>query len=548
MAAVCGLSLGTGQELGARTGNEAEPMRRFEKTQILKNVGSSWSALAMNVLVGIFLTPFILHRLGDAAYGIWVLIFSVTGYYGLFDLGIRSSIVRYVSKYTATGDNEKLAQFVSTALFSYTCIGVVSIALTASLSASVEHLFKIPPEMHSQARLLLLMVGASVSLGFPLGVFGGMLEGLQRFYILNWTSIGSTLLRAALIVHFLNRGYGLITVALITVTLPILSSILRGIIVFRFWPVRVGLRYVDKESFRNMATYGGTTFLVIVAGQLRFRTDELVLGGMMSTVAITYFSIGARIVDYAQQFVSSLAQIFIPMASQSEAKGELDRLQKVYIAGNRVCALLILPITIILILLGKHVIRIWVGARYIPHSYPVLVVLIIPFALSLMQSASGRVLFGIGKHQSYAKVTLLEGVANLILSIALVPPLGVVGDALGTAIPLCCTFLLFMPRHLKKQLGVPISSFVRQAYSLPLLLNLPLVGVVWLANRYFTPKNLIQLMMEVGAALLIYGIGVLWAYKTGRMLQVTKSAAPVQPLALRVATEPVISVEYQEES
>ncbi len=188
--------------------------------------------------------------------------------------------------------------------------------------------------------------------------------------------------------YFLNRGYGLVTVALITVALPVLSSILRGIIVFKLCPVSLSPRHVDKESFRNMATYGGTTFLVIVAGRLRFRTDELVLGSMMSTVAITYFSIGARIVDYAQEFVSSLAQIFVPMSSQSEAKGDLDRLRKVYIAGNRVCALLILPITVILVLLGKHVIRIWVGARYVPHSYPVLVTLIIPFALMLMQSAS----------------------------------------------------------------------------------------------------------------------------------------------------------------
>src|SRR5437588_5359013 len=240
-------------------------MLKFEKTQILKNVGSSWSALATNVAVGILLSHFILHRLGDVAYGIWVLIFSVTGYYGLFDLGIRSSIIRYVSKYTATGDREKLTQFVSTALFSYTGIGLLSMALTVWLSSSAEHLFKIPPEMHSQARLLLLIVGASVSLGFPLGVFGGMLEGLQRFYILNWTSIGSTLLRAALIVYFLNRGSGLVTIALITVALPVLSSILRGIIALRLCPASLGVRHIDKESFRHRATYRGTTCLVIVA-------------------------------------------------------------------------------------------------------------------------------------------------------------------------------------------------------------------------------------------------------------------------------------------
>lgn len=522
-------------------------MRKFEKRQILKNVGSSWSALAINVMVGIFLSPFILHRLGDAAFGIWVLIFSITGYYGLFDLGIRSSIIRYVSKYTATGDREKLTEFVSTALFTYTCIGMVSMVLTTLLSSSVEHVFKIPPEMHSQARLLLLMVGASVSLGFPLGVFGGMLEGLQRFYILNWTSIGATLARAVLIVYFLNRGYGLLTVALITVALPILSSILRGIVVFRLCPVPIGLKHVDRASFRHMANYGSTTFLVMVAARLRFRTDELVLGTMMSTVAVTWFNIGARIVDYANEFVTSLAQVFVPMSSQSEATGDLDRVRKIYIAGNRVCAFLILPITAILIILGKHIIRIWVGGRYVPHSYPVLVVMIIPFALMLSQAASTRVLFGLGKHQTLAAITVIEGVANLILSIALVRPLGIVGDALGTAIPLSFTCLFFTPRHLRKQIGVPVRTFLREAYTLPILLTLPLVAVLWLANRFFYPRNLIQLAMETVAASSIYGVGLLWAYRTGRAFHVAEVAGLTEPAPPEPLPQAVVSVEYQNE-
>src|SRR5580700_8006879 len=146
-------------------------MRKLEKAQILKNVGSSWSALGMNVLVGVFLSPFILHRLGGAAFGIWVLIFSVTGYYGLFDLGIRSSIIRYVSKYTATGETDKLASFVNTSLFSYSVIGAISMTLTVVLSSYVASVFRIPPGMHSESHILLLLVGAAVSLGFPLGVF-----------------------------------------------------------------------------------------------------------------------------------------------------------------------------------------------------------------------------------------------------------------------------------------------------------------------------------------------------------------------------------------
>jgi len=522
-------------------------MRKLEKRQILKNVGSSWSALGINVIVGIFLSPFILHHLGDAAFGIWVLIFSVTGYYGLFDLGIRSSIIRYVSKYTATGDREKLAQFVNTALFTYTCIGLVSMVLTAALSSSVEHFFKIPPGMHSQTRLLLLMVGASVSLGFPLGVFGGMLEGLQRFYILNWTSIAATLARAALIVYFLHRGYGLLTVALLTVGLPMISSVLRGIIVFRLCPMPLGLHYVDRAAFRHMATYGSTTFLVLVASRLRFRTDELVLGTMMSTVAVTWFNIGARIVDYAHEFVSSLAQVFVPMSSQSEATGNLDRVRKIYIAGNRVCAFLTFPITAILILFGKHIIRVWVGARYVPNSYPVLVVMMIPFAFMLAQAASTRILFGLGKHQTMAAITVIEGIANLILSIALVRPLGIVGDALGTAIPLSFTCLVFLPRHMKKQIGVPVRTFLREAFTLPFLLTLPLVAALWLANRFFYPRNLIQLTLETLVVSSVYGAGLLWAYRTNRAFHVAEIAGLAKPPAPEPPPQAVVSVEYQNE-
>ncbi len=99
------------------------------KVQSIKNVGSSWFGLGMNVIVGLFLSPFILHRLGDDAFGLWVLIFSITGYYGLFDFGIRSSIIRFVSKYTATRDYERLNEVLNTSLFSYSCLAVNFIPL-----------------------------------------------------------------------------------------------------------------------------------------------------------------------------------------------------------------------------------------------------------------------------------------------------------------------------------------------------------------------------------------------------------------------------------
>lgn len=500
-------------------------MHKFEKRQIIKNIGSSWFALGNNILVGLFLSPFIVHRLGDSAFGVWVLTFSITGYYGLFDLGIRSSIVRYVSKHLATGNKEDLAKLINTALFGYGCIGMVSLVVTGVLSSYMSTLFKIPAEFQSSAHLLIWMVGTSVALGFPLGVVGGFLEGLQRFEILNWTNVVQTLLRALLIVLALRHGHGLLTITFITVALPIIAAVVRIFIALHLCPVLFGWKYIDRTTFRTIVHYSSTTFMIMVAGRLKFKTDEIVIGSMISAAAITYFNFGARIVDYAGGVVNSLAQNFLPVVSQSEATGNTGRLRKLFVVGNRFCAFTIFPITASLLILGKSVIEVWVGKKYIVTSYPVLVIMIIPSTIMFAQAVSGRVLFGMSKHRTWAWVTLIEGVCNLILSILLVRPYGIIGDALGTAIPLTCSFVLFMPQHLCRLLGIRLRTYLREAFVLPLLITAPLVLVLLLMKRWFIPHNYRQLAVQLLIGGTVYGLGLLWAFTTKRALKVGELAA-----------------------
>src|SRR5207245_2438958 len=137
--------------------------------------------------------------------------------------------------------------------------------------------------------------------------------------LLNWTNVVSTLIRAALIVVFLRYGYGLITVALITVVLPLITSAVRVVIAQQLLPIPYGWRYVDRESLRQVANYGSITFMIIVASKLRFKTDAVIIGTFLSASAITYFSIGGRLIDYASDVVSRRAQIFTPMSSPFHA-------------------------------------------------------------------------------------------------------------------------------------------------------------------------------------------------------------------------------------
>lgn len=489
---------------------------KFDKNQIFRNVGSSWFSLGVNVLVGIFLSPYILHRLGDEAFGLWILIFSITGYYGLFDLGIRSSIVRYVAKYSATEEHDELNGLVNTALFSYSVIGVVAFVITIAVTSYVNSIFRIPTEFLRTVRWLLLMTGTCVSLGFPLGVFSGVLEGLQRFYLLNLTTVGSTLLRVLLIVFALRHGHGLLAVAFITVIMPLLQGCVNAAVVFRRLALRLGPRYVSRSSMRRIASYGGTTFLIIVAGRLRFKTDAMVIGTFLSAAAVTYFAIGSRLVDYASDLVAALANIFMPMSSHSHAKGDLDGLRKILLVGNRGCAFIMFPLTAMLTVLGKSVIEAWVGPKYVATSYPVLLVLLYPMTLMMAQGASGRTLWGMAKHRTWAWVVMAEGIANLVLSIILVRPYGVLGDAIGTAIPLACSMIFFLPGHLCRLLGIKLTTYLYRAFALPLALCVPMVAVLLLMQRWFIPHRFGPLLVQLAIAGFVYGIGLAWAFWTRR--------------------------------
>ena len=149
-------------------------------------------------------------------------------------------------------------------------------------------------------------------------------------------------------------------------------------------------------------------------------------------------------------------------------------------------------------------------------SYPVLLVLLFPTTLMLAQSASGRTLWGMAKHRTWAWVVLAEGIANLILSIVLVRPYGIMGDAIGTAIPLTCSMILFLPLHLCRLLGIKLTTYLYRAFVLPIVLCVPLVAVLLLMQRWYVPHRLLPLLVQLVIAGLVYALGLAWAFWTNR--------------------------------
>ena len=69
--------------------------------RITQNIFSNWMALAVSTAIGFFLVPYVVHHLGNVAYGVWVLAALVElAHWGLLDFGLRRRVMRYVRKET----------------------------------------------------------------------------------------------------------------------------------------------------------------------------------------------------------------------------------------------------------------------------------------------------------------------------------------------------------------------------------------------------------------------------------------------------------------
>lgn len=480
------------------------------RVQAVKNVSATWLGLLVHALTGFFLSPFILHRLGDEAFGLWVLVFALTGYFGLLDFGIRSSIVKYTAKFIATNDADQLARYLSTSMAVYSAVGAVVLLGTIAGFFELHLLFKITPTLLGPTRILFLLSGVCIAITFPLSVFSGALEGMQRFSWLQLSQIGITLLRAVLIVTALTGGGGLLAIGMITVAMSIFGNVIITCMGLYALPVHLSMQCVEWRAFRGMAGYGLFAFLILVAGKLRFQSDAMVIGAFVSASAIASFSVAARLVEYSSYAVRSMAQVFTPMSSQFHAAGDLGRLRRTLVAGNRASAFIIFPLCIALVVLGKSIIEAWVGARYV-DSYSILILLIVPRTLYLAQSTSIRVLLGMEQHRVLASVLLLEGGVNLLLSVLLARRFGIIGVAWGTAIPLTCTSLFFLPRHLCRILDIPLKTFLRRAYLLPLVLGALQAAWLWFVREEFPVHRYAGVFLQIASSGIVYCAALGWA-------------------------------------
>src|SRR3989442_2348939 len=281
--------------------------------RLVRNVLANWLALGAATVVGFVLTPYMLRHLGDTGFGLWVLVTTLTGYYGLLDFGLRNSISRFVAHYAANDDAASLGRVISTGLVTNAALGSLVLLMAGLVAWNLELVVAVPGDWTPPARGLVLVFGLGSALGFPLNLFGHVLEGFQRFTWIGGVQAAVTLVRAGLTVWEIGRGYGVVAVGGVTISTTVAGSLIYAGAVHRVFPrLRIRWASVDHAMFRQLAGYGLVAFGISIAALLRFQADALVIGAFLSVQAVAHFSIPPKLVFFGADVLQAMARVVTP--------------------------------------------------------------------------------------------------------------------------------------------------------------------------------------------------------------------------------------------
>jgi O-antigen/teichoic acid export membrane protein len=255
---------------------------------------------------------------------------------------------------------------------------------------------------------------------------------------------------------------------------------------------------------KAFAGYSIWVFLVHIFGQVIYYTDNLVVGAFVSVASVAFYTIGGSLIEYLRGVVASLTTTFMPLASNYEAGGEIDKLRLLLINGTRLALLVALPIQIALFFRGETFLSLWMGPQYGPTSGGVLRILLVGQVFTLANATSMNITFGLAKHKQFAIWLAGEALANITLSIFLARRIGIYGVAIGTVIPTLFVQIVLWPRYISQIVGVHLRMYLFQAWVRPILAAIPFGMVCYFSDRYWPAAGLIGFFSQIAVTLPVY--------------------------------------------
>lgn len=382
------------------------------------------------ILLAIFVTPFIVKKLGIDAYGVWALVSVVLGFFALLDLGLTSASIKYIAEEYGKRDFRRINKIINSALLVYLLIGAIG-GLTIFLSANVlvTKILNVPQNLINVAKFAFYLASLGFLINVISGVFACIPKAIQRYDVSTKINLFIGTLASVSNVSLLYLGFGLKGIVVLNLIISLLSLIIYFTIdKMILSEMRIRL-FFDKKIFFMLLRYGLLVISTSIAGLIILQLDKFLIGAILGVGLVTFYVIPGSVAIKLQGLTVAVVAVVLPVSSMLSGTKQVEKLKALYLKGTKLILILITAITVPLLIFSYKFLFYWMGSDFAQKSGVVMMLLVATYYFLSLVSVPWNISFGLGKIKMNAVFSWLIAFLNVLLLIILLKPFGILGAA-----------------------------------------------------------------------------------------------------------------------
>ena len=436
------------------------------RSQLKKGAILSYLNIIISIVTGFIVSPMLVHGLGESEYGAYQMTAALIGYVSVLDFGLHSSITRFVSKYQANKDERGQQNFIGVSLILFFIIAAMILVIGGILYINVPNIYRgsaTEKEIRIIQQLLIVLI-INLAISMPGAVFESIAVAYEKFVFVKLSTTVKMLLRFTAILLLGVWHYNALTVVLIDFTLNTLLITAHMVYCFTVLHVKIKIHDCSLKFVKSIFTFSIFVFIAGITDQINWKADTTILGILLGTSAVTFYSVAGNLVGYYKSFSGAISGIFLPKAVKMVAKGKSNKeLTDLMIKIGRIQLMVISVILVGFITLGREFISLWMGPEFV-DAYIWFLIMAIPLVVPMTQSIGINIIEAKNMHQFRALVYFFIALANILLTVILVKIFGTIGAPIGTGLTMLIGNTFIINWYYSKKVGLEIGRFFREVY------------------------------------------------------------------------------------
>lgn len=329
------------------------------KNVIVHNALTSVIQIIVSSVTLIVLYRILIKYIGIEQFGVWSLVLATTSMAQLASMGMTGGIVKYVAKYRAVEDSNKLALLLETATTSVAFIFIV-ILLVVYPCARQYLKYALQGDLFQSALSILPHALIAYWIAMLTSIFQAGLYGCQLITYRNYLLIAESVTFLA-ICYFVVGPYGLVGLAYARVIQNLISMVASLLILKRhigilpLFPCRW-----DRDIFREVIGYSMNFQIISVLAILCDPVTKGFLSRFGSPSMVGYYEMANRLVQQVRSLIVNSNQVLVPAFAQLKEL-EPEKIRTVYLKSYQLLFFISLPVFSTLIISAPLISELWIG-------------------------------------------------------------------------------------------------------------------------------------------------------------------------------------------